>query len=172
MYKPRGRTYTVLYMYKPDYLISQTEQAYINFIFSPHHPLLPPCLPQPPPSLTLMPPSPLLSLFHSPLPLPPSLPPPSLPHSSLPPSSLQAYRLEPLVNHLYANIKPVKVDSAGSKHSKDMVDLAQGPRSEEQLQPQSKGWLDTFSQWMTSKKPLSSSNTTDGGKPKPDKVRV
>ena len=87
----------------------------------------------------------------------------------LPP--MQAYRLEPLVNHLYANVKPVKVDSAGSKHSKDMVDLAVGPRTQEQLQPQAKGWLDTFSQWVSSKKPSSSqANTTDGGKPKPDKV--
>ena len=75
------------------------------------------------------------------------------------------------MNHLYANIKPVKVDSAGSKHSKDMVDLAQGPRSQEQLLPPSKGWLDTLSQWVTSKKPASQGNATDGGKPKPDKVR-
>ena len=91
---------------------------------------------------------------------------------SLPASTAQAYRLEPLVNQLYANVKPVKVDSAGSKHSKDMVDLAEGPRTQEKLQPQSKGWLGTFSQWVSGKNPLSSSptNTTDGGKPKLDKV--
>ena len=82
---------------------------------------------------------------------------------------LQAYRLEPLVNPLYANIKPVKVDSAGSKHSKDMVDLASGPRTQQQLVAQTKGWLDTFSQWVSKKSP-SQTNTTDGGKPKPEKV--
>lgn len=84
-------------------------------------------------------------------------------------STTQAYRLEPLVNERYTSIKPVKVDSAGSKPSKDMVDLASGPRTQEQLQPQTKGWFDTLSQWVTSKKP-SQTNSTDGGKPKPDKV--
>ena len=84
-------------------------------------------------------------------------------------TTTQAYRLEPLVNERYTSIKPVKVDSAGSKPSKDMVDLASGPRTQEQLQPQTKGWFDTLSQWFPSKKP-SQANSTDGGKPKPDKV--
>lgn len=83
-------------------------------------------------------------------------------------SFLQAYRLEPLVNERYTNVKPVKVDSAGSKHSKDMVDLASGPRTQTQLQAQSKGWFDAISQWVASKKPQSES--TDGGKSKQDKV--
>lgn len=43
---------------------------------------------------------------------------------------LQAYRLEPLVNPFYAQVKPVKVSSASSKISQEMVDLAEGPRSE------------------------------------------
>ena len=74
------------------------------------------------------------------------------------------------MNKLYSNIKPVKVDSAGSKHSKEMVDLAAGPRSQQQLQQQTKGWLDTFSQWVSgsSKKQATQGNSTDSGKP--DKV--
>ena len=35
--------------------------------------------------------------------------------------------MEPLVNELYAQVRPVKLDSAGSKPSKEAVDLAQGP---------------------------------------------
>ena len=73
--------------------------------------------------------------------------------------------MEPLVNKLYSTIKPVKVDSAGSKHSKEMVDMAVGPRTQQQLQQQTKGWLDTFSQWVSgSKKPASQGNSTDSGK--------
>ncbi|CAI8058120.1 Phospholipase DDHD1 [Geodia barretti] len=51
-----------------------------------------------------------------------------------------AYRLEPLVNSLYAQVKPVKLDSASSKPSKDMVDLAQGPQTEKPVAPMNKGW--------------------------------
>ena len=57
----------------------------------------------------------------------------------------QAYRLEPLVNALYAQVKPVKLDSASSKPSKDMVDLAQGPRQEKEPPPPNKGWFPLFS---------------------------
>jgi hypothetical protein len=73
--------------------------------------------------------------------------------------------LEPLVNKLYSNIKPVKVDSAGSKHSKELVDMAVGPRTQQQLQQQTKGWLDTFSQWVSGKKQATQGNSTDSGKP-------
>ena len=62
---------------------------------------------------------------------------------------MQAYRLEPLVNSLYSQVKPVKLDSAGSKPSKDMVDLAQGPREEEKTPPTtSKGW--SLNSWFSS----------------------
>ena len=65
----------------------------------------------------------------------------------------QAYRLEPLVNSLYAQVKPVKLDSASSKSSKDMVDLAQGPREEKTPPPLSKGWsFNPFSSSSSSKK--------------------
>lgn len=68
------------------------------------------------------------------------------------------------MNKLYSNIKPVKVDSAGSKHSKEMVNMAVGPRTQQQLQQQTKGWLDTFSQWVSGKKQTTQGNQTDSGK--------
>ena len=48
--------------------------------------------------------------------------------------------MEPLVNALYAQVKPVKLDSASSKPSKESVDLAQGPYEEKKPPPVSKGW--------------------------------
>lgn len=48
--------------------------------------------------------------------------------------------MEPLVNSRYEQIKPVKLDSSGSKPSKESVDLAQGPREEKEPPPSSKGW--------------------------------
>ena len=38
--------------------------------------------------------------------------------------------MEPLINDVYAQVKPVKIDPASSRPSKDMVDLAEGPREE------------------------------------------
>ena len=60
---------------------------------------------------------------------------------------VQAYRLEPLVNEAYANIRPVKMDSAGSKPSKTALDHAEGPKSDQTLaapSDQEGGW------WMSS----------------------
>ena len=80
-------------------------------------------------------------------------------------TALQAYRLEPLVNPVYAQIRPVKVDSASSKPSKDAVDLAEGPKAEENLSAQKKSWFSGL--WGSSaKKP-----SVEASKPKyPDKV--
>ena len=54
------------------------------------------------------------------------------------------------MNPLYAKIKPVKLDSASSKPSKESVDLAQGPREEKKPPPQSKGW--SFNPFSSSSK--------------------
>ena len=54
------------------------------------------------------------------------------------------------MNSLYEQIKPVKLDSASSKPSKESVDLAQGPREEQQPPPRSKGW--SFGIFSSSKK--------------------
>ena len=44
--------------------------------------------------------------------------------------------------------------------------MAVGPRTQQQLQQQTKGWLNTFSQWVSgSKKPATQGNSTDSGKP-------
>ena len=54
--------------------------------------------------------------------------------------STQAYRIEPLVNPLYSQIKPVKIDSAGSKPTQKSKDLAEGPRPCDSP-PTSRGWF-------------------------------
>lgn len=56
---------------------------------------------------------------------------------------MQAYRLEPLINPCYSQVRPVKMCSAKAKISQDMVDLAEGPRTEKVLeQPQpGKSWF-------------------------------
>ena len=63
---------------------------------------------------------------------------------------LQAYRLEPLVNPLYSQVRPVKVDSAGSKISKEAVDHAEGMRQTKQQpqQQQQKSWWSSSLQNM------------------------
>jgi hypothetical protein len=65
------------------------------------------------------------------------------------PSDPIAYRLEPLIHDVYAQVKPVRMDSAGSRPTKDMVDLAEGPR-EEKTPAASKGW--SFGLFSSSKK--------------------
>lgn len=77
------------------------------------------------------------------------------------PSDPIAYRLEPLVNPLYAKIKPVKLDSASSKPSKESVDLAQGPQEERKPPPPTKSW---------SFNPFSSSSKKTESPPQPTKV--
>ena len=63
---------------------------------------------------------------------------------------IQAYRLEPLVNPCYAQVKPVKMCSAKAKISQDMVDLAEGPRTAKEMeQPVSgKSWFSSQLQNM------------------------
>ena len=72
---------------------------------------------------------------------------------------VQAYRLEPLVNEAYANIRPVKMDSAGSKPSKTALDHAEGPKSDQTLvapSGQSGSWMSSLINAVTNpKKPES-----------------
>ncbi len=70
-------------------------------------------------------------------------PPPTHTHT-LHPLHIQAYRLEPLINPIYAQIKPVRIDS-GSKISKDAIDHAEGTRAKPQLQTsQGKSWFSSL----------------------------
>eukprot|EP00731_Ephydatia_muelleri_P019995 Em0012g820a len=75
------------------------------------------------------------------------------------PSDPVAYRLEPLVNEAYANIRPVKMDSAGSKPSKTALDHAEGPKSDQTLvapSGQSGSWMSSLINAVTNpKKPES-----------------
>lgn len=57
---------------------------------------------------------------------------------------LQAYRLEPLINPLYSQIKPVRIDSS-SKISKEAVDHAEGTRSKPHPPIQQSGGKSWFS---------------------------
>ncbi len=66
------------------------------------------------------------------------------PTHSTPHTHTQAYRLEPLINPLYAQIKPVRIDS-GSKISKDALDHAEGTKAKPQLQTvQGKSWFSSL----------------------------
>ena len=68
---------------------------------------------------------------------------------------VQAYRLEPLVNEAYANIRPVKIDSAGSKPSKTALDHAEGPKSDQMLAApsgQSGSWMSSLINAVTNPK--------------------
>ena len=100
-------------------------------------------------------------------------------------SSLQAYRLEPLINLLYAQVKPVKMESASSKISQDAVDHAGGPMTDEVMrekhQQQGKSWWsgmkNSIVNYASAK--IMGVDSTDGGggadkttkTPIPDKVR-
>ena len=77
----------------------------------------------------------------------------------------QAYRLEPLIIEAYASIKPVKVDSAGSKPSKTALDHAKGPKTDEKLTAPS----GQSGSWMSS---LMSVFTNPAPEPKQDKDKV
>ena len=60
----------------------------------------------------------------------------------------------------------MKVESAGSKPSKEAVDLAEGPKAGEIIPPQAKSWFSSL--WGSSTK-----KSVDASKPKyPDKVGV
>lgn len=64
---------------------------------------------------------------------------------------LQAYRLEPLVHSCYSQVKPVRVSAANGKISQDMVDCAEGPRSEAELQQRTnKSWWKNMGQSLIS----------------------
>ena len=68
---------------------------------------------------------------------------------------LQAYRLEPLVNEAYASIRPVKIDSSGSKPSKTALDHAEGPKSDQVLATpsgQSGSWMSSLISAVTNPK--------------------
>ena len=81
---------------------------------------------------------------------------------------LQAYRLEPLVNEAYANIRPVKMDSASSKPSKTALDHAEGPKSDQKLASQS----GQSGSRMSSLISAVTNSKKQGPEPKQDKVCV
>lgn len=72
----------------------------------------------------------------------------------------QAYRIEPLINSLYSQIKPVKVDSAGSKPSQKSKGMAEGPRPEESTPPAARSGSGWFNMASSVIKGFSSSGTT------------
>lgn len=86
-----------------------------------------------------------------------------------PPLLLQAYRLEPLINSLYAQVRPVKLDQASSKISQDAVDHAEGPMTDDTMrekhQQQGKSWWsgmkNSIVNYASSK--MTGADTTDGG---------
>lgn len=83
---------------------------------------------------------------------------------------IQAYRLEPLINPLYAQVKPVKIDSASGKMSKKAKDLAEGPKIPEAAAPaKESGW--TQSLFSAVMKVTNTSFLESSSKPvPPDKV--
>ena len=83
---------------------------------------------------------------------------------------IQAYRLEPLINPMYAQVKPVKIDSASSKPSKKAKDLAEGPKVPEAAAPtKESGW--THSLFSAVMKVANTSLLESSSKPPPtDKV--
>ena len=91
------------------------------------------------------------------------------------------YRLEPLVNPNYAQVKPIKMSSAKSKISQDMV--AEGPRTEKDLEGQQqqsgKSWWanqlqsvgNSIMNFASGKKtPAPGAAGTDSNAPPPEKV--
>ena len=58
--------------------------------------------------------------------------------------SLQAYRLEPLLSSMYIQVKPVRMDSAGSGVSQNMVDHASGPKSHDNTTVKKTGFFSTL----------------------------
>ena len=44
---------------------------------------------------------------------------------------IQAYCLEPLISPIYAQVKPVKMDTASSKPTQKSMSLAEGPKTPE-----------------------------------------
>ena len=85
------------------------------------------------------------------------------------PSDPVAYRMEPLINPLYSQIKPVKMDSAGSKPSHKSKELAEGPRQDPETQGASRGsWWNTILSASVLRTLQVSGNTSEGStKPLP-----
>jgi phospholipase DDHD1 len=85
------------------------------------------------------------------------------------PSDPVAYRLEPLVNQMYSQVKPVKMDSAGSKPTQKSIDSAGGPRPPEVAPPKT-SWWSTQSLISNVLKNVTSNNSSNGGaSPEPTK---
>lgn len=90
------------------------------------------------------------------------------------PPPLQAYRLEPLINPIYAQVKPVKIDSAGSKTTKEAVDHAEGPRPESaaaMVTAKTSSWFSSLWSGTASSKKAESSKLESTSSKYPDKVR-
>ncbi len=85
---------------------------------------------------------------------------------------IQAYRLEPLINPIYAQVKPVKIDSTSAKPTKEAVDHAEGPKPEAKVPP---SLAATKSSWFSGLWPGSSVKkaSVEASKPAyPDKVTM
>ena len=77
------------------------------------------------------------------------------------------------MHHSYAQVKPVKVSGASGKISQDMVDHAEGPRSEAELQQRNtKSWWKTVGQSLITfaGKKLEGSATSSEQSQVPEKV--
>ena len=93
--------------------------------------------------------------------------------------------MEPLINSLYAQVRPVKLETASSsKISQEAVDHAEGPMTDDTLkekhQQQGKSWWSGMKNSIVSyaSAKIMGTDTTDGGgaatptkTPVPDKVR-
>ena len=85
---------------------------------------------------------------------------------------IQAYRLEPLISPIYAQVKPVKMDTASSKLTQKSMSLAEGPKTPEgthNTKSSSSSW--TQSLISAEVKTVASNNAAETSKSlPPDKV--
>ena len=85
---------------------------------------------------------------------------------------IQAYRLEPLISPIYAQVKPVKMDTASSKPTQKSMSLAEGPKTPEgthNTKSSSSSWTQSLISAVV--KTVASNNAAETSKSlPPDKV--
>ncbi|XP_019858671.1 PREDICTED: phospholipase DDHD1-like isoform X1 [Amphimedon queenslandica] len=89
------------------------------------------------------------------------------------PSDPVAYRLEPLISPVYAQVKPVKMDTASSKPTQKSMSLAEGPKTPETTQSTKSSSSSSWTQSLISAvvKSVASSNGAETSKSlPPDKI--
>uniref|UniRef100_A0A1X7VN80 DDHD domain-containing protein n=1 Tax=Amphimedon queenslandica TaxID=400682 RepID=A0A1X7VN80_AMPQE len=89
------------------------------------------------------------------------------------PSDPVAYRLEPLISPVYAQVKPVKMDTASSKPTQKSMSLAEGPKTPEVTQSTKSSSSSSWTQSLISAvvKSVASSNGAETSKSlPPDKI--